>query len=211
MSTDFRLNLFPLFLGKITSYADALLTIADRNSIYSNYIKSSSVKFTECDTDLSLRVDATGVTETFDGGTSTYTMASTALTGSEYVLLVDGATSVSGTDFTVSGNDFTFATGYYPATGTDNVFISWEFAGEFTEDLTELEEEIIANMMVLEWLKPNINHMDLLEAKLGSKDFQMFSPANMLKELRELKKDTELEIDNLIVKYTYNNDLSDLG
>lgn len=211
MSTDFRLNLFPLFLGKITSYADALLTIADRNFIYSNYIKSASVKFTECDTDLSLRVDATGVTETFDGGTSAYTMVSTSLTGSEYVLLVDGATSVSGTDFTVSGNVFTFATGYYPATGTDNVSVSWEYAGEFAEDLTELEQEIIANMMVLEWLKPNINHMDLLEAKLGSKDFQQFSPSGHLKELKGLKKDTELEIDNLIVKYTYNNDLSDLG
>jgi hypothetical protein len=202
-----------LFLGKITSYADALLTISDRNYIYSNYIKSASVKFLQCDTDISAtaRVDATGVTELFNGGTSTYTIASTSLTGSEYVVLVEGATSISGTDFTVTGNSFVFATGYYPATGTNNVSISWEHAGEFTEDLTELEQEIIANMMVLEWLKPQINHMDLLEYRLGSKDFQQFSPYGHLNSLKDLKKQTELEIDNLITMYTYNNDLSDLG
>lgn len=215
MSTSFRLNLFPLFLNKISSYSDALLSVADRNSIYCNYIKSASSKFIECDTDISAttRVDATGVTELFngDGVTASFTMVSTALTGSEYVVLVSSTTSVSETNFTVSGNVFTFATGYYPATGTNNVSISWEFAGEYTEDLTELEEEIVANMMVLEWLKPKVNHMDLLEYRLGSKDFQMFSPANFLKELRELKKDTELEIDSLIVKYSYNNDLSDLS
>jgi hypothetical protein len=213
MSTSFRLNIFPLFLSKISSYSDALLSISDRNFVYGNYIKSASSKFTECDKDLSLRNDATGVTKTFngDGATATFTMASTALTGSEYVVLVDGATSVSGTDFIVSGNIFTFSAGYYPATGTDNVSISWEFAGEFEENLTELEQEIVTNMMVLEWLKPKVNHMDLLEYRLGSKDFQMFSPANFLKELRELKKDIESEIDFLIVKYSYNNDLSDLS
>jgi hypothetical protein len=208
-----NLTLFSLFLPKITSYSDALLTIADRNSLYSGYIKSASSKFVQCDTDLSLRVDVTGVTELFNGNgaTATFTMVSTAVTGSEYVVLVSGTTSVSGTAFTVSGNVFTFATGYIPATGTSTVSLSWEFAGEFTEDLTELEQEIITNMMVLEWLKPNVYHMDLLEYRLGSKDFQMFSPGNHLKELRSLKKDTESEIDSLIIKYSYNNDLSNLA
>jgi len=213
MSTSFRLKLLPLFLSKITDYSDALLSIADRNSIYGSYIKSASSKFTECDKDLSLRIDATGVTELFDGdgATASFTMVSTAMTGSEFVILVSGATSISGTNYTSSGNIFTFVTGYIPATGTQSVSISWEFAGEFIEDLSELEEEIIANMMVLEWLKPKINHMDLLEYRLGSKDFQMFSPSGHLKEIRGLKKDTESEIDSLIVKYSYNNDLSDLG
>ena len=213
MSTSFRLKLLPLFLSKITDYSDALLSIADRNSIYGSYIKSASSKFTECDKDLSLRIDATGVTELFDGdgATASFTMVSTAMTGSEFVVLVSGATSISGTNYTSSGNVFTFVTGYIPVTGIQSVSISWEFAGEFTEDLTELEEEIVANMMVLEWLKPSIYHMDLLEYRLGSKDFVQFSPGNQLKELRALKKETELEIDSLIVNYSYNNDLSDLS
>lgn len=210
MSTLYLTQIFPTFNSKITSYSDALLTIADRNLIYGNYIKSSSSKFIQCDTDLSLRVEATGVTELFngDGVTANFTMVSTAVTGSEYVVLVSSTTS---THYTVSGNIFTFATGYIPATGTNTVSLSWEFSGEFTNDLSELETEIISSMMVLEWLKPNVYHMDLLEYRLGSKDFQQWSPAGHLKELRGLKKDTELDIDFLIIKYSYKNDLSDLG
>lgn len=213
MSTSYKEDIFPLFLNKITGYNDALLSIAERNEIYSNYIKSASSKFTECNTDISTsyRVDATGVTETFDGGTSIYVMTSTSLTGSDFVVLVDGATSVSGTEFTVTGRTFTFATGYYPATGSDNVSISWEFAGEFTNNLTQLEIEILSNMMVLEWVKPYVLNSDYLEEKMASKDFQQFSKANMLGELRRLKKDIELDIDSLVIKYGYSGDLTDLA
>ena len=213
MSTSYLLKIFPEFVSKITSYSDALLSIADRNSTYGSYIKSAASKFVQCDTDLSTRTEATGVTELFDGdgATASFVMVSTAVAGSEYVVLVSSTTSVSGTNFTVTGNTFTFVTSSIPATGTDSVSISWEFAGQFTEDLTELEQEIVANMMVLEWLKPSVYHMDLLEYRLGSKDFVQFSPGGHLKELRGLKKDTESEIDSLIIKYSYNNDLSDLS
>lgn len=214
MSTSYLLKIFPEFVSKITSYSDALLSIADRNSTYGSYIKSAVSKFVQCDTDLSTRTEATGsVAELFDGDgvTVDFTIASTSITGSEFVVLVSSTTSTTGTNYTVSGLTVTFVTSSIPATGTDSVSISWEFAGQFTEDLTELEQEIVANMMVLEWLKPSVYHMDLLEYRLGSKDFNMFSPANFLKELRALKKDTESEIDSLIIKYSYNNDLSDLS
>lgn len=205
MSTSYLDDIFPRFLGKISDYSHKSMTISDRNTEFGGYIKSVSSKFVECNTDLSLRTEPDGSeVELFSGNgvTVDFTITSTAITGSEFVVLVSDVTSTTGTEYTVSGLTVTFATGYEPATGTDNVSICWEFAGEFTNDLTELEQEIVANMMVLEWLNPTIYHMDLLEYRLGSKDFEQWSPANQLKELKGLKKETLSEIDSLIVKYT---------
>ncbi len=205
MSTSYLDKIFPRFLGKISDYSHGSMTIQDRNSTFGGYVKSVSSKFVECNTDLSLRTEPEGSdVELFngDGVTVDFTITSTATTGSEFVILVSSTTSTTGTDYTVSGLTVTFVTGNAPATGTNSVSISWEFAGEFTGDLTELEQEIVANMMVLEWLSPSINHMDFLEYRLGSKDFQQFSPGNQLKELKGLRKDTLSEIDTLIVKYT---------
>lgn len=81
----------------------------------------------------------------------------------------------------------------------------------FTNTLSELEEEFISLMMVVEWMRPRINYSDLMEQQLSSKDFEQFSQANQIKELRALKKDTQTEIDDLIVKYTYSGDLSELS
>lgn len=83
--------------------------------------------------------------------------------------------------------------------------------GEFIEDLTELEQEILAFMMVLEWVQPKINHADLLELRLGTKDFNTFSSANQLKELKELKKEIQKEINDLIILYSYNKSLEELS
>ena len=204
MSTDYLNDIFPRFLQNISDYSHDDMTIADRNVEFGGYIKSVSSKFVECQNDLSSRIEPDGETELFDGDgiTVDFTMVSTAITGSEFVVLVSGTTSILDTEYTVSGQTVSFATVYAPETGTDTVSISWEFAGELEEDLTELEQEIIANMMVLEWLNPSIYHMDLLEYKLGSRDFNQFSPAGLLKELKSLKKETLSEIDSLIVKYT---------
>lgn len=204
MSTSYLDDIFPRFLGKIQDYSHDSTTISDRNTEFGGYIKSVSSKFVECAKDLSLRTEPDGETELFDGDgvTVDFTMVSTAITGSEFVALVNEATSIN---YTTSGQTVTFATGYAPSSGTENVSISWEFAGEFEEDLTDLEEEIIANMMVLEWLSPKIYHMDMLEYRLGSKDFEQWSPANQLKEMKDLRKQTLQEIDTLIVKYTTKN------
>jgi hypothetical protein len=82
---------------------------------------------------------------------------------------------------------------------------------KFSNTLSELEEEIISQMMVNEWLQPKVKTTDLLEEKLSPKDFSSFSPANQVKELRELYLDSQKEVDSLIVTYTYNSDLSNLS
>ena len=208
MSTSYLTEIFPRFINKISDYSHDSISISDRNAEFGGYIKSVSSKFVECAKNLGLCTEPDGSSaELFngDGITVDFTITSTAITGSEFVVLVSGVTSVSGINYNVSGLTITFATGYEPATGTNNVSISWEFAGEFNEDLTDLEKEIIANMMVIEWLNPQIYHMDMLEYRLGSKDFVQFSPSGMLRELKELRKQTLEEIDTLIVKYTTKN------
>ncbi len=83
---------------------------------------------------------------------------------------------------------------------------------EYTETLTDEEVEILANLMVLEWLRQRINSIELLKQTMSTKDYQMYSQANHLKSLMDLKKMTEAEVSRMIVSYTYsNNSLSLLG
>lgn len=83
---------------------------------------------------------------------------------------------------------------------------------KYNEELTDEEVEILANLMILEWLKPQINSIELLKQGMSNKDYRMFSQANHLESLKGLKKDTQSEVDKLIVSYTYsNNSLSELG
>lgn len=81
---------------------------------------------------------------------------------------------------------------------------------QFSEDLTELEQEILAYLMLQEWLRQKINHSNYVEISLGTKDFKLYSPANHLKELRNLKKEIKSDTNELIRKYTYGNIIDDL-
>lgn len=62
---------------------------------------------------------------------------------------------------------------------------------EFNRELTDIEIEIIVYGMIVEWLTPRVNSIELLKPSLSSKDYQIFSQANMLKELRESKLNAE--------------------
>ncbi len=78
--------------------------------------------------------------------------------------------------------------------------------------LTDEEIEILANLMILEWLKPLINSIEILKQGMSTKDYKTFSNANLLDSLIRLRKETLAEVDRLIVAYTYSiNSLSDLG
>lgn len=57
----------------------------------------------------------------------------------------------------------------------------------FNRELTQLEIEIISSGMLCEYLTAKIYSIDLLKQSLSSKDFQLYSQANHIKELREVK------------------------
>ncbi len=80
---------------------------------------------------------------------------------------------------------------------------------EFEEILTDEDIEILANLMVIEWLRPQVNNIELLKQALSSRDFNITSQASHLKELQALRKDAQVEISKLIVDYSYNNNSLD--
>lgn len=73
----------------------------------------------------------------------------------------------------------------------------------FNFHLTMMEKEILSTLMVVEYLSPKILRDELLEDRLGSKDFRTFSPANQLKEMRELRTSFKEEANSLMVEYYY--------
>lgn len=59
---------------------------------------------------------------------------------------------------------------------------------QFNEELSELEVEILAKLMVTEYLSPILISSDKLEKRLSSKDFNEFSSANLIREIREIRE-----------------------
>ena len=80
---------------------------------------------------------------------------------------------------------------------------------QFNMTLFDEDIEILANLMVIEWLRPQVNNLELLKQALSSKDFNISSQANHLKELQALRKDAQSEISKLLVDYSYNNNSLD--
>ena len=61
----------------------------------------------------------------------------------------------------------------------------------FNRNLTDLEQEIISLGMVLAWVTPKVNNIELMKPMLSSKDYTVFSQANHLKEMKEMKSIAE--------------------
>lgn len=75
--------------------------------------------------------------------------------------------------------------------------------GSFDRELTDLEKNIISYNMVVHYLSPKINNIEVLRQSLSSKDFQMYSQANHLKELIELKNDGVKQFHYWMNRYGY--------
>lgn len=79
----------------------------------------------------------------------------------------------------------------------------------FSKDLTEEEQEILSVLMSVEYLTPKLITDDLLKQTLSSKDYRLYSQANHIKELRELRDMYLKEAKNLMVLYTFNKNKMD--
>ncbi len=76
---------------------------------------------------------------------------------------------------------------------------------EFNRDLIDLEINIISYNMVVHYLSPKINNIELLKQSLSSKDYQFYSQANHLKELMDLRKDSFQQFNYWMNRYDYQN------
>lgn len=74
---------------------------------------------------------------------------------------------------------------------------------QFNEDLTGQEIEIIANLMIIDYLMPKLISADLLQQTLNSKDFKLYSQANHIKEIRNLRDMLKNETDRMMMNYNY--------
>lgn len=76
---------------------------------------------------------------------------------------------------------------------------------EFDNDLLENEIEILALLMVNEWLEPQINSELYVSQFYGGKEEKFYQQANHLEKLINLKKSNYLEVQKLMRDYAYQN------
>ena len=80
-----------------------------------------------------------------------------------------------------------------------------ELLKQFNLTLTDREKKILAKLILVEWLNPKLYTLSNLQNQLSSKDFNMFSPANLLKEIKDLYNLTKKEANRMIISYSYSN------
>lgn len=75
---------------------------------------------------------------------------------------------------------------------------------QFNDDLTMTELQILSKFMVFVYLDTHLIKEDLMKQSLNSKDYRMYSPANQIKAILELKQAINSEANTLLSRYSYN-------
>lgn len=75
----------------------------------------------------------------------------------------------------------------------------------FEEDLTIDEIDILAELMVVEWLTPQIYDDELLESRLNTKDFTEYSPGNLIEQIRSVYNESRKKSRYRVIGYTYDD------
>lgn len=74
---------------------------------------------------------------------------------------------------------------------------------QFNEQLSDSEMEILAEHIMVQWLESYLNDTDILRNKLNTKDFNFFSPANLLEQIRDRYETAEFHARKLTNAYSY--------
>ncbi|MGE6347840.1 hypothetical protein ACQKIY_25800 [Bacillus mycoides] len=77
--------------------------------------------------------------------------------------------------------------------------------GEFHEDITSQEQNILALGMKKAWMSSKLNNADLMSKETGDRDFKAVQGTTYLKELSKLNESIKDEIREYAVEYTYKN------
>lgn len=73
----------------------------------------------------------------------------------------------------------------------------------FKEDLTLNEQYILADGMILYWLKPKINTEKMIDLIITTSDYNIKSPANLLDKLNTLYNDSFYKFRNRVNRYSF--------
>ena len=79
----------------------------------------------------------------------------------------------------------------------------------FDEELPERVKDIITEWMTVFWLEPYVNNAENLRNAMSSKDFSVFSPANLLEKVCERYNTAKKDAKSLTNEYSYI--INDLG
>lgn len=78
------------------------------------------------------------------------------------------------------------------------------------EDIEEIVD-IVSEGMVVQWLKPYLNRQELLENALSTRDYTVFSPAELLMRVGNAYNKAQTDYTQMIREYSFNHgDLSKL-
>jgi len=181
------------------------LTDEEMTEILDYYLKDSThLRFKNCSKDLTDHEEYDFHTDTFtaDGINKVYTLTKYPSTPNAsaitYVCTVNGE-SVS---YTFDSNTLTFTLDTLP-TLDDEVICGYNFVGQFNEDLSQQEIWILAHGMLISWFSKFLYNHQNLKNKISTKDYNVFSSANLLDKLLQVKKDAEITIRRLIVSYSF--------
>lgn len=87
-----------------------------------------------------------------------------------------------------------------------------EVLDQFNQTLDDEIIDIISELMMVEWLKPKLLSTENLKNCLSTKDFSLFSPANLLKEMRETYETCRKTSIGLMNNYSFEKaDFTQLG
>ena len=89
---------------------------------------------------------------------------------------------------------------FYKKCGND---LTTRVEGGFEATLTDDEIDILCNLMVVEWFKPYLFSVENFENVMTTKDYSMYSPANILKEIKNAYKVADYNAKRLMTDYTY--------
>lgn len=82
---------------------------------------------------------------------------------------------------------------------------------EISEDVLDEIADIISEGMIVQWLKPYVYKQEILENVLNTKDFSVYSPAELLLRVGNTYAKAQKDFLNMIREYSYNHgDLTDL-
>lgn len=81
---------------------------------------------------------------------------------------------------------------------------------QFNNTLSDDEIEILAVLMVTEYLSSILVTSELLKPVMTDADFKIYSQANHIKEISNLRKDLRREASQLMTDYSYYKGLGDL-
>lgn len=77
----------------------------------------------------------------------------------------------------------------------------------FVANLHDEEMDILADLMRVEWLKQKLYNSDLQRNGMSTKDYTVFSPANLQAQIRETYKDAREEAQGRLCNYTYTHSI----